>query len=199
MDGKRQWLLLFAFVFLLGCGSPRKQSSGPIRWASLPVVLYADPAITSSTTTQSDLNEAMSFWESRAGRKLFDFRGAWTGQNPPYTGDAGRPDNLLGNVIYFERSWPFAANIAAQTVVFSQSSDLLSSVIMLNPNINLCAGDCASQSGTSERRVFAHELGHFLGLQHNSNVADIMYPELQPGHSLQSLQIDSAALSQLTR
>lgn len=195
----RLLVLFFCTLTLASCGSKKKENSGPPRWTSLPVVIYADSAIVSNAATRNDFNEAMAFWESRAGKKLFDFRGAWGGQLPPFNGDPNRPDALFGNVIYFERSWPFSQNIAAQTIVFSQNSDLLSSVIMINSGAGLCAGNCVGNFGASERKVFAHELGHFLGLQHNSNTADVMYPEVQPGASLEGLQIDAAAFGQLTR
>jgi hypothetical protein len=163
------------------------------------VAISADPAITASPTALADLNAAMAFWENRAGRKLFDFRRDWSGPLPPFSGNPGKPDTLFGNVIYLERSWPFAQNIAAQTIVFSSDHSLLSSVIMIHADMNLCEGDCAASFGTSERKVFAHELGHFLGLQHNSNISDIMYPEVQPGSALDSVQIDTATFQQLVR
>ena len=196
MDGKnRIFVLLFALA-LVGCGT-KKNSNGPTKWNSFPVALYADPAIVSSANALADLNEAMSFWEGKAGRKLFDFRRDWSGPLPPYTGNPGKPDTLFGNVIYFEHSWPFAQNIAAQTVVFSSDKSMLSSVVMVHVDMGFCQRDCSGSFGTSERKVFAHELGHFLGLQHNNNISDIMYPEVQSGANLDSVQIDSATFSQL--
>ncbi|MGZ3696257.1 MAG: matrixin family metalloprotease [Bdellovibrionota bacterium] len=198
MDGhSRLVLVLFCAFLFTACGTKSKDESGPTRWVSLPVVIYADPGISSNTAAQADLNTAMSFWNSRAGKQLFDYKGAWTGQTPPYTGNPNQPDSLLGNVIYFEHNWPFSTNIAAQTITFSQKNQLLSSVIMLNGTMSLCTGTCTG--GTSELRVMAHELGHFLGLAHSQNTADIMYPEVQSGSSLDSLQVDTATLSQLTR
>lgn len=201
MDGRNRLLvLLFSALMLAGCGSKEKDKGGPVRWGSFPVALYADSEILNNPANKADLDDAINYWTARAGRQLFNLRGAWAGQYPPYSGDPNRPDSLHGNVIYFERNWPFAQNIAAQTIVVSQRSDLLSSVVMINNDMHLCAGNCAAGGGSSsQRRVFTHELGHFLGLQHNGNAADIMYPEVQPGNSLDNLQFDAAALAQVIR
>lgn len=179
--------------------SSSANASGAKRWRSFPVEIYADPALLTTTAVRNDLYQAMSFWEDRAGKKLFDFRGAWGGQNPPYTGSATSPSAVLGNVIFFQNPWSFGSNVAGETVVISLSNKITNAIVMINPNMNVCYGTCTGASNaTSDVKVITHELGHFLGLQHSSDTKNIMYPTIQAGASLSGVTIDSDAFQTLT-
>ena len=71
-------------------------------------------------------------------------------------------------------------------------------MIMINPDVPFCSGDCVGQYyANSARKNLAHELGHFIGLQHISDVNNVMYPVLQPGGTLDSVSIDQTALAEL--
>ena len=129
----------------------------------------------------SDFQDAMHFWEQIVGKQLFDYRGDWNGQ--VYSGG----DSISQNSLFAQSPWSYASNIAAQTIVLSQSSQIQGAVIMVNPNTSFCGGDCTGQrSSTSMRKVFAHELGHFIGLSHVQDTSNIMYPDALPGGSLRT-------------
>jgi len=177
-------------LVLSACGQGNSST-----WKSFPVPIYADSTLLSRPGGSDDLQAAMSFWEQKAGKKLFDFKGQWSGGNP-YVGDAAAPTGAVANVIFFQNPWPFAMEIAGRTTVFPSNDGIAGSVVMINPEIPLCAGDCAYQQNvTSQRKDFTHELGHFIGLNHSPDINNIMYPVLQPGGSLDSVSIDAAALT----
>ena len=190
------WLIgLGVFLALLVCGCGKPSTTG---WSSFPVAIYAATTIESTPAVRQDFEDAMSFWEGRAGRKLFDYKGIWSADKLPYTGTIESPVDLLGNVIFFQNPWPFAANIAGQTTVISTRNGISASMIVMNAETPFCTGDCPGSLGrVSERRAFAHELGHFLGLQHVQDLTNVMNPIIQPGGVLTELKIDEAALQAL--
>src|SRR4051794_12058102 len=103
------WILAVLSFTLCSVGCAKKEG-----WASFPVLLYADHATTSSSLRTADLSAALEFWETKAGRKLFDFRGEWK-DGTPYTGSVKNIESVRANVILFVDPWPFALNIAGQT------------------------------------------------------------------------------------
>lgn len=173
--------------------------NGATRWATLPIPVYSDTAIIATSAQQSDLQDAMSFWEQQAGRKIFEYKGVWTSSSQPYTGTAANPGTILGNVIFFQNPWPASSNIIGQTVVTSYEDEIQHAMIMINPDAQFCTGDCHGQEyyANSARKNLAHELGHFIGLKHNDQTSNVMYPVLQPGGSMNGLSIDQTALMEL--
>lgn len=190
---RQGWPIVLAslcLVFASGC-APKKG------WQSFPVKIYADPSITSDPSKESDLRDAMSFWEDKAGHQLFDYQGAWTEGNP-YSGSLSQITSILANVVVLQNPWPLGANVAGQTLVSEKGDQITGAVILINGTLAFCNGDCAGQRYiTSQRKDFAHELGHFLGLQHVPDVNNIMYPVLQPGGSLSAVTIDQNAFDDL--
>lgn len=185
------WRIVFLGVSVLAmtaCGK-NKNEDGPARWESFPVQIYTDPAIVPNAQAKADFQEAMSFWEAKVGYRLFDYRGDWNGQA------YNNGDSVSQNSLYNAAPWSYAANIAAQTVVLSRESQIEGAVIMVNPGTNFCAGDCNGQSSrTSQKKVFAHELGHFIGMGHNNDTSNVMYPDALPGGNLGGLTVDSKEL-----
>jgi hypothetical protein len=186
---------LLMVVIVTGCGSGRPG------WASLPVAIYSDATITTSTTAQADFKDAMAFWEAKAGKKLFDYRGNWSENGVPYSGSPTSPSAILGNVIFFQNPWPFSPNIVGQTTTINTSQNQIqAAMIMINPQTPLCTADCTYDNySSSERKAFTHELGHFLGLAHVPDTANIMYPSLTPGGSLENETVDMATFNQLVQ
>lgn len=187
---------LTAWIALSGCA--KEEKSGVKRWAAFPVPVYSDGALAASSLTE--IGEAMAFWEAKAGRRLFDYRGTWDPATPAYTGAAHQPTSINANIIFELNPWAYSSGIAAQTVVVTSKNQIRGSMIMVNGSLHGCSGDCQNAwvGATSLRRVFTHEIGHFLGLDHSGDVNNIMYPQIQAGASVHDLRVDTASLSSLT-
>jgi len=154
--------------------------------------------VVATPEAQADFQDAMKFWEEKAGQTLFDYRGIWNSSSSPYTGTPDNPGSITNNVIFFQNPWPAPINVIGQTVVTANDSAIQHAMIMINPNGNFCTGDCIGQDGmNSERKNFAHELGHFLGLTHVQDISNVMYPVIQPGASLTDVTIDQATFNEL--
>lgn len=188
------WLLVAA-LFVSSCAKEVKTQEGT--WASFPVEIYSDSALVATNEARADFYAAMSFWEAKAGQKLFDYKGEWKG-GTPYVGSPSNPSEILANVVFFQNPWPFNSNVAGQTTVISSKSGFHGSIILLNEGIARCSGNCAGENyKISQQKLLAHELGHFIGMSHNNTQGDIMYPTLFPGGSLESSSANTAALQQI--
>lgn len=183
------------FTLVAACGTKQKDRSGVRRWASFPVPIYADSDVDGDAAKRADLMSAMSFWEQRAGRRLFDYRGAMN-ERSAYAGSPGSPTAIHANVFFVLNPWEYSTNVAAQTMVLSSGEQIVGSIVMVNPDITVCPGQCAG--APSQLKIFAHELGHFLGLGHAASTSDLMYPEALPGSDLSSVTVDAGALMALT-
>ena len=187
--------LMITMLFTAGCGA----QNGNSKWSAFPVTIYAHSSVMSRNGAASDFQDAMNFWENKAGKKLFNYKGVWDSNSQPYTGTPDNPTSVAGNVVFFQNPWTLPMNVAGKTTVFSQAGNISGAIVMINPEIPLCTGDCTYQTVTSQRKDFTHELGHFLGLQHSGDINNIMYPTLQAGGALDSVNIDTLTFQQLVQ
>ncbi len=185
--------ILVGMVLLTGCGK------GTQGWSSFPVPIYSSSSLLSSTQAQSDFQDAMAFWEQKAGKQIFDYKGTWDSSQSYVSGSVTNPSSINGNVIFFQDPWPFAPNIVGETTVHSDNQEIKGALVMINPSTQFCSGDCTGQEYmTSQRKTFTHELGHFIGLVHIQDQTNIMYPDATPGGTLSGLTVDQATLTSLT-
>ncbi len=199
-------LLLCAFLLLVGCGKGDSSNgegasfgSGEIRWTSFPVELNLETNLYQDAAFQADLQEAVGFWEQRAGKSLFLLKETSRSPNEAYSGSLEDPQAIYFNMIFFFQPWPYAANVAGNTLVRSTGGQIEGGIILLNSETSLCGGDCSGLTGLSRRKLLAHELGHFLGLTHTPIRDDLMFPEILDGADLDNLQVDLTTLDKLTR
>jgi hypothetical protein len=201
----RHLVLLFLVPIFVACGGEQEENaavlgSGDIRWASFPVNIQVDKALLDQPGASEDLEDAILFWENRAGRTLFRVMDEWREPSPPYQGSAENPDEILANAIFLQNPWPFSPSIAGKTFVHSEHNRIRAAVILINVDTPLCAEGCLNNhSATSRRKLLAHELGHFLGFSHTQDRLDIMFPEIQPNGELESMNVNGALLQKLTQ
>ncbi len=193
-----RWIIVLSSLIALTVLSTGCAPNGSVRWKNFPISVYSDQQVISTGSSQADLQDAMDYWEEKTGKKIFEYKGVWNNPTPPYTGTPDSPGTILENVIFFQNPWAASSNVIGQTVVNSFGDQISHAMIMLNPYAEFCTRDCAGQYwSNSARKNLVHELGHFIGMKHNSDVRNVMYPVLQPGGALDDIVIDEAELKRL--
>lgn len=101
------------------------------------------------------------------------------------------------NAIYFRETWKYAdANqVALTTVTYrSDTGDILDADMEVNSELNISSANPLPARGFDLLTVYAHELGHVLGLAHSEVQSATMYAVYQPGSTDQgSLEDDDRA------
>src|SRR5262249_54973390 len=98
-------------------------------------------------------------------------------------------DPSLANVI-LDNGTTSAAGTAAQGVLGSESASTASSEITILQGWNWYAGSDATAIGSDQydfQTVVTHELGHALGLGHNTNSSSVMHASLAAGTTRRSM------------
>jgi len=203
----RLWgILLVAGAILSACGKESSRSpsstagSGPIRWENFPVTLYIDKAILQDSESKRDLDEAMSFWHSKANRTIFQIKGEWDSSAKPFSGSPDSPGDLFANVLFYQNPWDMGEQIAGKTVLHSTNFKVTNAIVLINPGTNFCAGNCENSGDEyriSRRKLFAHELGHFIGIGHTDDSSDVMYPQILPGGDLTNVKVSESELQRV--
>ncbi len=185
--------ILLLSLLLTACGP------GKLKWKSFPIPIYSESALLTTEESKMDFEDAMNYWESKAGRKLFDYKGVVDNARAAFSGDPSQPEAIYYNIVLRLNPWSLPQNVVGQTTVLSVGDEIRSAMIVLNPEVSFCAQDCRVQPrSTSQRRTFAHELGHFLGMAHTDSKSNIMYPDAIPGGTLTDMAAEVPELLALT-
>ncbi len=200
-------LIVLATLLFSACGdSARNTTLGASlegqtygRWTNLPVTLYVDAEIAADPDLMNDVREAGAFWENAAQKMLFDFRTDWSGPTPPLTGTYASPEQILANLLFFVDPWPLDGTTKGHTILSVEDEVFQNGVIYLQHS-NYCVGACETPTGKlSFRRLVSHEFGHFLGLNHAADSADVMYPSIPRDAPLATATHNDAALQSIVR
>lgn len=184
-------------------GIANDQAATGARWPTFPVQIQADARLLEMEGADADIRLAIKFWEDKAGKPLFDYKGLkdpWV-LGRPYRRDSSRNQMLRANVIYMEMRWPFGSNKGGdqgRTLVQLKDGRLERGVVVVQPPRAEACRECPWERQTRVSLI-AHELGHFLGFGHTQDMDDIMYPGMISIRSLADYTVDKAQLENLTR
>lgn len=109
----------------------------------------------------------------------------YLGANEKPFGYDDLPDAKNENGVFYRKAdwqYPNGNEVALTTVTFrSDTGDILDADIEVNANLNISTERPLPQRGFDLQTVFAHELGHVLGLAHSDDRAATMFATYNPG------------------
>ena len=179
-------------------GPKGQEQGGRPRWKSFSVEINIDQKISDSPEATADVLAAIDFWETKASRKLFVFRGQWNGQQL-IEGGIANPFKSPVNQAFHQSPWPYEASVLAMNMRVERVGKIEKSLISINDNYLFCFGPCARNPVVSFRKVVTHELGHFLGFNHNDDTKNVMYAFYRGDQSLAEMSVDWASMAELIK
>lgn len=149
-------------------------------WATLPVsftIVESDP--TRASLMQSLVSSAMSEWEGRTGRSIWDLTGSGTNNIIRWSNNFSQETGMDPN------------SILAVAIRYTNGPYFAKSEIVINgthPSFNT---GFTSINRMNLGTTLVHELGHTMGLDHSENMMAVMAPTLQyPYNGLHNDDID---------
>ena len=142
-------------VFLFGFTSKVNATTQGVKWYSRPITYYASNQL--SSTEINALISAMAEWNSIGKGTFFVYGGKLGNNRIAFDGV-----NIVGR-----DSWADTNELARTHVMASGGTKIIEADIVLNKNANFTNKEMKS--------IFMHELGHTLGLAHNSILTSIMH------------------------
>lgn len=185
---KRHWISLVLFcIFIVGlqaCGrkyDPQEacnfvQSSNMQRvsWkAELPVRMMVHSSV--PVSSYGAIERAVNRWNKDFGRELIRID-AWG------VGGSAQPGQDGYNLIYWMENWESnRANEQARTTIYWHGNQIFEADLRLNAKFNLYPAASGPIAGVDLESLVLHELGHVMGLAHNSKVGSVMNVSLNSG------------------
>lgn len=144
-----------------------------------------DPSLTGDY--ENALKVALAQWDRaecpRGGNASLTLELLGATQKPFGYDDAVGASNENG-IFYRTDDWQYAGGneVALTTVTFrSDTGDILDADIEVNANLNISTARPLPTRGFDLQTVFAHELGHVLGLAHSDDRSATMFATYNPG------------------
>lgn len=185
---KRTLLLSLVFIgFLLSqacarrlepqeaCNFVQNNNQQRVSWQSnTPVKIYVHSSVPSSA--YASIERAADTWNNRLGRQVIRIEG-WgvTGLDSPMR------DNY--SIIYWRSTWdPKRYTEQARTTIYWSGDQIYEADMRINDyHFDFYTGMESSFSGVDLTSLVVHEMGHVLGLGHNSAQGSVMNVSLSSG------------------
>ena len=172
------------------CGFVQNSYGQRVSWkGQTPVSLQIHPSV--PTEFDPAILEAASTWEDAAGQKLFHIQRVYN------TPTSQEPQKDAGNFIYALLEWDQSlSSQQAVTNIYWRQSQINEADIKINlKNYDYALSDQSSPHQIHLKSLLVHELGHFLGLKHQTTVPSVMWTVLLTGVNRSALtEADKASL-----
>lgn len=154
------------------CNFVQNSQGQRVSWKRhLPIALYVHESFPQDY--YEALKRAAARWDHDLRRQVFHFLGVNSGAN-----DGGTKDQR--SVIYFMHDWDSDHSVEQARTTIYWTGDLIQEAdIRVNAfRFSFFSGDEKQPGKIDMESLMVHELGHVLGLQHNSASPSVMAPSL---------------------
>ena len=152
------------------CNFVENSDQQRVSWGSrVPVILYIDGSV--PTQYYGAIQNAADTWNKALGRELIKIGGLTASNGPAQDGT---------NIIYFLDTWESdRSNEQARTTVYWSSNRIYEADIRVNQkDFDFFWGDDPVANRVDVQSLVLHEMGHLLGLAHDTTPKSVMAASL---------------------
>ncbi len=168
------------------CNFVQNSEQQRVSWSgSNTVIIYLDTSV--PDVYHDAIKAAVATWNKNIGREVLKIGGITEGKNGPQQDGA--------NVIYFLKTWEDdRSNEQARTTVYWAGTRIYEADIRVNErDFDFFWSDDTVQGRVDIESLILHELGHVLGLGHNSTAKSVMAKSLPSAFLRRDLTSDDLA------